>query len=53
LVGASFCSFEFGIGPLSALAGALSATAANATANAATEPLMTASVFDSKTGTTF
>jgi hypothetical protein len=45
LVGAKFWSFALGIGPLSALAGALSATADNATTIAATEPLMTASVF--------
>src|SRR6201746_2603114 len=39
LVGARFCSFGPGIGPLSAWAGALNATDANATI-AATEPLM-------------
>jgi len=52
LVGARFCSFEPGIGPLSALAGALNATVANATI-AATEPLMTASTFRFNIRTTF
>jgi hypothetical protein len=44
-VGARFCSFGPGIGPLSAWAGALSVTVVNARTIAATEPLMTASVF--------
>jgi hypothetical protein len=45
LVETRFWSLEPGIGPLSALAGALIATVANARTIAATEPLMTASTF--------
>jgi hypothetical protein len=43
-VGAKFCCFAPGIGPLNAWPGALSATVVNARTIAA-EPLMTASVF--------